>query len=72
MFDEVVDGLGELGTLVTAYHPGGAGADTGPTALERLGRLQHELEERDGWRLEQKVELGACRASMLPADRRHE
>ena len=26
-------------------------------SLERLGRLQHELEERDGWRIEQRVEL---------------
>ena len=25
--------------------------------LERLGSLQHQLEERDGWRLEQRVEL---------------
>ena len=30
-------------------HPG--------AALGRLGRLQHELEERDGWRLEERVEL---------------
>ena len=30
--------------------------------LERLGRLQHELEERDGWRLEQRVELILDRA----------
>src|SRR5262249_41043294 len=25
--------------------------------LDRLGRLQHELGERDGWRVEQRVEL---------------
>ena len=35
--------------------------------LERLGRLQHELEERDGWRLEQRVELVLSRLD-LPAD----
>ena len=36
-------------------------------ALERMGQLQHELEERDGWRLEQRVELVLTRLS-LPAD----
>ena len=44
-------------------------ADRGdPAALERLGDLQHQLEERDGWRLEQKVELVVSRLA-LPADR---
>ena len=37
--------------------------------LERLGELQHALEERDGWRLEQRVELIVSRLA-LPADRR--
>ena len=36
--------------------------------LARLGELQHELEERDGWRLEQRVETVVSRLS-LPADR---
>ena len=39
-----------------------------PTRLTRLGDLQHQLEERDGWRLEQKVELVISRLS-LPAER---
>ena len=60
VFDVVADGLGDLSELVTAYHH--AARRRSPTtrrrrALERLGRLQHELEERDGWRLEQRVEL---------------
>src|SRR6187402_2683737 len=39
-----------------------------PTArLERLGALQHELEQRDGWRLEQQVEVVLERLG-LPAD----
>ena len=37
-------------------------------SLDRLGELQHELEERDGWRLEQRVETVVSRLS-LPADR---
>ena len=36
--------------------------------MERLGELQHRLEERDGWRLEQKVEHIVSRLS-LPAER---
>ena len=37
-------------------------------ALARLGDLQHELEERGGWSLEQKVETVVSRLA-LPADR---
>jgi ATP-binding cassette subfamily F protein uup len=60
VFDVVADGLGDLGELIAAYHHAAVEvsehADPG-AALERLGRLQHELEERDGWRLEERVEL---------------
>src|SRR4029079_13004788 len=38
-----------------------------PALLEKLGRLQHDLEERDGWRIEQRVELVLSRLN-LPAD----
>jgi ATP-binding cassette subfamily F protein uup len=69
VFDEVADGLGELGALVAAYHHAAMAAAAGPAALERLGELQHQLEERDGWRLEQKVELIVSRLD-LPADLR--
>src|SRR6478609_518836 len=69
VFEEVSDGLGELGALVAAYHHAAIDAASGPAALERLGALQHQLEERDGWRLEQKVELIVSRLD-LPADRR--
>jgi len=69
VFDVVAQGLGGLSALVMAYHH--AAVDVAETAteaaLERLGRLQHELEERDGWRLEQRVELILSRLS-LPAD----
>jgi ATP-binding cassette subfamily F protein uup len=76
VFDEVADGLGALGTLVAAYHHAATAvaeaAETHGVAqvegLERLGRLQQELEKRDGWRLEQRVELVISRLS-LPADR---
>jgi ATP-binding cassette subfamily F protein uup len=70
VFDEVASGLGTLGALVAEYHRVAMRvAETeDAVALERLGELQHDLEERDGWRLEQKVEMVLSRLS-LPADR---
>jgi ATP-binding cassette subfamily F protein uup len=71
VFEEVAAGLGELGGLVADYHRAASRvAEThDPGDLERLGQLQQTLEERDGWRLEQKVELIVSRLG-LPADRR--
>jgi ATP-binding cassette subfamily F protein uup len=70
VFDEVADGLGELGALVGAYHHTAmqVATESDAGAIERLGELQHQLEERDGWRLEQKVEMVVSRLA-LPADR---
>jgi ABC transport system ATP-binding/permease protein len=71
VFDVVADGLGDLRDVITAYHRAvhdlAEGTDGGAEALERLGSLQHDLEERDGWRLEQRVELVLERLQ-LPAD----
>ena len=70
VFEEVASGLGDLGRLVADYHDAATRvAQTGePRDIERLGTLQHLLEERDGWRLEQKAELVVSRLG-LPADR---
>jgi ABC transport system ATP-binding/permease protein len=68
VFDEVAAGLGELGDLVTRYHHAAMEAAETAGHLERLGTLQQQLEERDGWRLEQRVEMVVSRLS-LPADR---
>ncbi len=59
VFDVVAEGLGNLGELVAAYHHAAVEvAERGTDlSLEKLGTLQHELEERDGWRLEQRVEI---------------
>ena len=69
VFDVVADGLGRQGELVKAYHHAArAVTDTGDAAaLEELGRLQHELEEHDGWRSEQRVEEIVNRLD-LPAE----
>jgi ATP-binding cassette subfamily F protein uup len=71
VFDVVADGLGDLGDLVTAYHRAAVEVahEATPAALGRLGRLHHDLEERDGWRLEQRVEMVLSRLG-LPADAR--
>src|SRR5262245_25077726 len=68
VFDEVAAGLGALGDLVAEYHQTAMLVSQTPDHLERLGRLQQQLEERDGWRLEQRVEMVVSRLS-LPADR---
>ena len=68
VFDVVADGLGSLGDLVASYHHTAVGVAEGstPALLEELGRLQHELEERDGWRIEQRVELVLSRLDLPP------
>jgi len=69
VFDVVSDGIGELSDLVSAYHRAVVelSHETSPRQLEQLGRLQQTLEERDGWRLEQRVERIVNRLG-LPAD----
>jgi ATP-binding cassette subfamily F protein uup len=59
VFDVVAEGLGDLSDLVSRYHHTAieVAEHATPPLLEKLGELQHELEERDGWRLEQRVEL---------------
>jgi ATP-binding cassette subfamily F protein uup len=66
VFDVVSEGLGDLRDLVSAYHRAAvAVAERGSEdRLEKLGRLQHELEEKDGWRVEQRVELVLSRLGL--------
>jgi ATP-binding cassette subfamily F protein uup len=69
VFDVVADGLGDLSELVASYHHTAVevAERATPALLEKLGRLQHELEERDAWRIEQHVEFVLSRLS-LPSD----
>jgi ATP-binding cassette subfamily F protein uup len=68
VFDVVSDGLGNLGAVVASYHHAAlAVAEHGtPESIDHLGRLQEALEERDGWRLEQRVELVLSRLDLPP------
>ncbi|MGE5361625.1 MAG: ATP-binding cassette domain-containing protein [Bacteroidales bacterium] len=69
VFDVVAEGLDDLRELVTSYHHAAATvADhASEAALEKLGRLQHELDERGAWRVEQRVESVLAHLD-LPAD----
>ena len=69
VFEVVAGGLGELSDLVAAYHDTAVevAAHPTPALLDTLGRLQQTLEERDGWRLEQRVEL-VIEHLQLPSD----
>jgi len=69
VFDVVADGLGELSDLVAGYHRTAVklAEESTPALLEQLGRLQHELDEHDGWRIEQRVELVLSHLD-LPSD----
>ena len=71
VFNVVADGLGDLAQLVTDYHDAATSlaTDHSEARLADFGRLQHELEERGGWTVEQRVELVLDRLA-LPADQR--
>src|SRR5437016_2055118 len=66
VFDAVADGLGDLSDLVATYHRAAVAVarEGTPAMLEKLGRLQHELDERDGWRIEQRVQLVLSRLNL--------
>ena len=70
VFDEVAAGLGDLGDVVAAYHHVAVQLAEGGTGdlLHQLGELQHELEERGGWSVEQRVETVVSRLG-LPSER---
>jgi ATP-binding cassette subfamily F protein uup len=68
VFDVVADGLGDLGALATAYRHAAVkvAEEATPARLDDLGRLQHELEERDAWRVEQRVEIVLGHLQLAP------
>ena len=68
-FEIVASGLEGLGTLLAEYHAAAAHLSHNhtPEAMQRMENLQHELEARDGWRWQQRVETIVSRLQ-LPAD----
>jgi ATP-binding cassette subfamily F protein uup len=68
VFDVVAGGLGGLRRLITEYHHAAVevAERSRPSALARLADIQHELDERDGWRIEQRVESVIARLGLPP------
>ena len=71
VFEVIAAGLPAVGRLLTDYHAAvnRLSVDHSDAALKDVERLQHELEARDGWSLEQRVEQIIARLQ-LPADAR--
>ena len=67
VFDVVADGLGDVSDLVASYHRTAVklAEESTPALLDKLGRLQHELDELDGWRIEHRVELVLSHLDLL-------
>lgn len=54
--DIVADGAGEAATVLKAYHEASDSCVLGDMdACDRMGMLQHKLDQLDGWALENKV-----------------
>jgi ABC transport system ATP-binding/permease protein len=69
VFEAVAEGLGDLRSLLTAYHEAvhGVAAEPSEARLAELDRLSHELETGNGWRVNNRVEEVLQRLE-LPAD----
>ena len=68
VFDIVADGLGDLSDIVAEYHRTlvTVADESTPALLEKLGRLHHELDEQNGWRIEQRIELVLSHLALPP------
>jgi ABC transport system ATP-binding/permease protein len=66
VFDAVAEGLGHVSALVSEYHHATTEVAHGatPASLDRMARLQHQLDEQDGWRVEQRVEAVLARLDL--------
>jgi ATP-binding cassette subfamily F protein uup len=66
VFDVVAGGLPELGRLIADYHHAAAelAGVSASEGMERLARLQHELEAQGGWQVEQRVETVLARLAL--------
>jgi ATP-binding cassette subfamily F protein uup len=66
VFDLVAEGLGDLGGLVRDYFhlSHHLTAESAGEELERLARIQHQLEDRGGWEIEQRTERVISRLAL--------
>ncbi|MEN8720148.1 MAG: ATP-binding cassette domain-containing protein [Oceanococcaceae bacterium] len=61
VFDVVAEGLGDIGRVLAAYHHL---LHDDPTALERMGQLQEQIDTADGWNLDARVESTLSRLNL--------
>ncbi|PPE72684.1 ABC transporter ATP-binding protein [Solimonas fluminis] len=66
VYDVVAEGLGELGRKIAEFHHLSMEAHS-EAELEKLGRLQSQIEAQDGWSLESRVQAVITKLD-LPAD----
>jgi ATP-binding cassette subfamily F protein uup len=70
VFEAVADGLGDMQQILVDYHEvthsmGEADADI-DALMERMQTLQHELDAKDGWGMQAKVETVLSKLSLNP------
>jgi len=68
VFDSVANAFPGMGELLSEYHHLAHGSDFTDETLARMQKLQHDIEARDGWAMQQKVESILTRLD-LPADK---
>jgi ATP-binding cassette subfamily F protein uup len=68
VFDSVAGAFPGMGELLSEYHQLAHATEFNDTTLARMEKLQHDIEARDGWSMQQKVEAVLTRLD-LPADK---
>ncbi len=68
VFDSVANAFPGLGELLSEYHQLAHATEFNDSTLQRMEKLQHDIEARDGWSMQQKVEAILTRLD-LPADK---
>ena len=63
IYHAVVEGLGDLGTLLDTYH---RTAMQEPPQLDKLSRLEADIEALGGWNVEQRVNRAIQRLALSP------
>lgn len=71
VYDVVVAGLGNLAQLISDYHAVIVQSehDTSPEVLDRMFKLQHELDAKNGWAMQQQVDSMITQLE-LPAEKK--
>lgn len=62
VFELVAAGLGKVGALLDEFHQLSHGSGAGD--MERMGELQQEIEDADGWQFQQKVDTTLTRLGL--------